>query len=71
MDHLICCFREGQACGHGGLDKLKEHQDLISNAEYLNSNPFEITESNTGEANPNNNLIDPSNSEDDIIDIEL
>ena len=70
MDHLICCFREGQACGHG-LDKLKEQQDLLSNAEYLNSKPFEITESNTGEANLNNNLIDPSNSEDDIIDIEL
>ena len=69
MDHLICCFREGQACGHG-LDNLKKQQDLLSNAEYLNSNPFEITESNTGEANPNN-LIDPSNSEDDIIDIEL
>ena len=70
MDHLICCFREGQACGHG-LDNLKKQQDLLSNAEYLNSNPFEITESNTGEANPNNNLIDTSNSEDDIIDIEL
>ena len=70
MDHLICCFREGQACGQG-LDNLKKQQDLLSNAEYLNSNPFEITESNTGEANPKNNLIDPSNSEDDIIDIEL
>ena len=49
------------------LDMLKEQQ----NAEYLNSNPFEITESDTEEANANNNLIDPSNSENDLIDIEL
>ena len=45
------------------LDMLKEQQ----NAEYLNSNPFEITESDTEEANTNNNLIDPSNSEDEIV----
>ena len=41
------------------------------NAEYLNSNPSEITESDTEEANTNNNLIDPSDSDDDLIDIEL
>ena len=66
-DHLIHCFKEGEPCANG-LDMLKEQQNLLSNAEYLNSNSFEITESR---ANTNNNLIDPSNSEDDLIDIEL
>ena len=42
---------------------LKEQQNLLSNAKYLNINPFEITESDTEEANTNNNLIDPSDSE--------
>ena len=69
-DHLIHCFKEGQTCANG-LDMLKEQQNLLLNAEYLNSNPFEITESDTEEANTNNNLIDPSDSEDDLIDIEL
>ena len=54
-----------------GLDMLKEQQNLLSDAEYLNSNPFEITESDIEEANTNNNLIDPSDSEDALIDIEL
>ena len=69
-DHLIHCFREGQPCVNG-LDMLKEQQNLLSNAEYLNSNPFEIKESDKEEANTNNNLIDISDSEDDLIDIEL
>ena len=50
---------------------LKEQQNLLSNPEYLNNNPFEITESDTEETNTNNNLIVPSDSEDDLIDIEL
>ena len=37
---------------------LKEQQNLLSNVEYLNSNPFEITESDIEEANTNNNLKD-------------
>ena len=50
---------------------LKEQQNLLSNAECLNSNLFEITENNTVEAaSTNNNLIDPSDSEDDLIDIK-
>ena len=69
-DHLIHCFKEGQSCANG-LDTLKEQQNLLSNAEYLNNNPFEVTESNTEEANTKNNLIDLSDSEDDFIDIEL
>ena len=69
-DHLIHCFKEGQPCANG-LDMLKEQQNLLSNAEYLNSNPFVITESDTGEANTNNNLIDPNDSENDLIDVEL
>ena len=32
---------------------------------------FEMTESDREEANTNNNLIDHSDSEDDLIDIEL
>ena len=68
--HLIHCFKECQPCANG-LDMLKVEQNLVSNAEYLNSNPFEITESDTEEANTNNNLIDPSDSEDDLIDTEL
>ena len=70
QDHLIQCFKEGQPCANG-LDMLREQQNLLSNAEYLNSSPFEITESDTEEANTNNNLIDPSYSEDELIDIEL
>ena len=62
-DHLIHCFKEGQPCANG-LDMLKDQQNLLLNTEYLNSNPTEITESDTEEANMNNNLIDPSNSED-------
>ena len=50
---------------------LKEQQNLLSNAEYLNTNPFEITESDTEEANTSNNLIDPSDSEDGLIGIEI
>ena len=69
-DHLIHCFKEGQPCANG-LDMLKEQQNLLSTAEFLNSNPFEITESDAQEANTNNNLIDPSDSEDDLIDIKL
>ena len=68
--HLIHCFKEGQSCANG-LDMLKEQQNLLSNAEYLNSNPFEITERDTEEANTNSNLRDPIDSEDDLIDIEL
>ena len=49
---------------------LKEQQNLLSNVEYLNSNPFEITESDTEEANTNNNLKDHSHSEDDLKNIE-
>ena len=54
-DHLIHCFKEGLPCADG-LDILKEQQNLLSNAEHLNSNPFEITESDTEEANTSNNL---------------
>ena len=68
--HLIHCFKEGQPCANG-LDMLKDQQNLLPNAEYLNSNPFEITESDKEEANMNNNFIDPSDSEDDLIDTEL
>ena len=69
-DHLIRCFKECQPCANG-LDMLKEQQNLLSNAEYFNSNPFKITESDAEEPNTNNNLIDPSDSEDDLIYIEL
>ena len=69
-DRLVQCLKEGQPCANG-LYMLKEKQSLLSNAEYLNSNPFEITKSDTEEANTNNNLIDPSDSKDDLIDIEL
>ena len=68
-DHLIHCFKEGQPSANA-LDMLKEQQNLLLNAEYLNSSPFEITESDTEEANMDNNLIDPSNSEDDLKDID-
>ena len=50
---------------------LKEQQNLLSNAEYLNSNTFEITESDKEVANTNDNLIDPSDCKDDLIGIEL
>ena len=50
---------------------LKEKQNLLSSAEHLNNNPIEITGSDIEEVNTNNNLIDPSESEDDLIDIEL
>ena len=43
----------------------------ISTVIPLKSNPFEITESDTVEANTNNNLINPSDPEDDLIGIEL
>ena len=69
-DHLIHCFKEGQPYANGS-DMLKEQQNLLPNAEYLNSKPFEITESGTRESNTNNNLIDSSDSEDDLIDIKL
>ena len=69
-DHLIHCFKEDQPCANG-LDMLKEQQNLLLNAEYLNSNPFEIAKSDTEEANKNNNFKDSSDSEDDLIDIEL
>ena len=69
-DHLIHCFKEGQPYANG-LDILKEQQNMLSKAEYLNSNPFEITESDTEEEYTNNNLIDPSDSENDLIHIEL
>ena len=49
-DHLIHCFREGQPYADG-LGMLNKQQNLLSNAEYLNSNPFEITKRNTEEAN--------------------
>ena len=65
-DHLIHCFKEGQPCANS-LGILKEEQNLLSTVEYLNSNPFEITEIDTEEANTNNNL----DSEDDLTDIEL
>ena len=45
-DHLIHCFKENQTCANG-VDMLKEQQNLLSNAEYLNGGPFEITASNT------------------------
>ena len=67
-DHLIQCFKEGQPCANG-LYMLKEQQNLLSNAECLNSNLFEITENNEA-ASTNNNLIDLSDSEDDLIDIK-
>ena len=69
-DHLIYCFKAGKPCTNG-LDMLNEQQNLLSNAEYLNCNPFEITESNKEETNTNINLSEPSDSEDDLIDIEL
>ena len=69
-DHLIHCFKEVQPCANG-LDMLKEQQNLLSNAEYLNSNLFEITESDTDGTNKNNNFIDPSDSEDNLTGIEL
>ena len=40
-DHLIHCVKEAQPCANG-LDMLNEQQNLLSNAEYLNSNLFEI-----------------------------
>ena len=69
-DYLIHCFNEDHPCANG-LDMLKEQQNLLSNAEYLSSNLFEISESDTEEVNTNDNLIDPSDSEHDLIDIEL
>ena len=50
---------------------MSNRQNLLSNVEYFDSNPIEITESDLKEANRNNNLIDPSDSEDDLVDIEL
>ena len=41
-DHLIHCFKEGQPCAND-LDKLKEKQNLLSSAEYLNNNLLEIS----------------------------
>ena len=69
-DHLKYCFKEGQPCTND-LDLLKEQQNSLSNPEYLNLNPFEMTENDKEEVNANNNLIDPNDSEDDLIDIEL
>ena len=44
---------------------------MLKEQQNLNSNPFEITESDTVEGITNNNLINPSDSKDDLIDIEL
>ena len=38
-DHLIHCFKEGQPCADG-LDMLKEQQNLLFSAEYLNTRKF-------------------------------
>ena len=43
----------------------------ISTVIPLKSNPFEITENDIVEANTNNNLINPSDPEDDLIGTEL
>ena len=68
-DHLIHCFKDNQPCATGS-NMLKEQQNLLMKAEHLNSNPFQITDSDTEEANAEANLIDPSNDEDDFIDID-
>ena len=65
-DHLIHCFKDNQPCATGS-NMLKEQQNLLMKAEHLNSNPFQITDSDTEEANAEADLIDPSN---DFIDID-
>ena len=71
-DHLIQCFKEIQLCANG-LGMLKEQGATESAVEcrIFKKNPFEIMESDTEEANTNNDLIDLSDFEDDLIDIEL
>ena len=71
-DHLIQCFKEIQLCANG-LGMLKEQGATESAVEcrIFKKNPFEIMESDTEEANTNNDLIDLSDFEDNFIDIEL
>ena len=69
-DHLIHCFKEGQPCANG-LDILQGNRICYWMQSISNSNPFGIMESDTEEANMNNNLINHSNSEHDLIDAEL
>ena len=71
-DHLIQGFKKIQLCANG-LGMLKEQGATESAIEcrMFKKNPFEIIESDTEKENTNNNLIDLSDFEDDLIDIEL
>ena len=69
IDHLIHCFKDYQPCATVS-NMLKEQQNFLRNAEHLNNNPFQITDSDMEEANAEANLIDPSDDEDDVINID-
>ena len=65
-DHLIYCFKEGTPCAEGAA--ILQQQLMVRNDGSFNTNPF-ITESDEEDALEEFHLLDPSDDEDDIIDI--
>ena len=68
-DNLIHCFQNYQPCASGS-SILKEQLQLLKDADVLNCNPFEPTDSNIEDANIKDNLIDKDDTEDDFVIVD-
>ena len=65
-DSLTHCF---QNCASGS-SILKEQLQLLKDADVFNRNPFEPTDSDIGDANVKDNLIDMDDTEDDFVIVD-
>ena len=68
-DNLIHCFQNDQPCASGS-SILKEQLQLLKDADVLNRNPFEPTDSDIEDVNIKGNLIDMDDTEDDFVIVD-
>ena len=65
-DNLIHCFQNDQPCASGS-SILKEQLQLLKDADVLNRNPFEPTDSDIEDANIKDDLIDMDDAKGDFV----
>ena len=67
-DHLIYSFQEGTPCAEGAA--ILKQQLMVRNDLSLNTNPF-ISKSDEEDVLEEFHLLNPSDDEDDFIDIKV
>ena len=68
-DNLIHCFQNDQPCASGS-SILKDQLQLLKDADVLNPNPFEPTDSDIEDPNIKDNLTDMDDTENDFVIVD-